>query len=248
MSEPRKIPLGVVGLIFTIAFLAVLLANSLQAQSGVISLHYFPAVAKAGEPVVVTLSITDPDTVSHDYRVTMFVGSSEVLSSVSQVAPSSLQLFQYTRVAPPTGSALRVYGEVKNLDNGVEYSETILIPPSPPELWLSFASFSSFATTFASTASGGQSGARALDYYVSAVGGTSSLVQSAPTLAPINVGILSTIILVCILFFLDMSDPTYGGVGARLSLFRRRYALLASALLLMFLGVVYTWIVVLLSG
>ena len=64
---------------------------------------------------------------------------------------------------------------------------------------------------------------------------------------PINVELNVSISLIGLLIFLELTDPSYGKLGKRVTQLRGRYGLLAASLLLIFVGMVFTQIVMLLT-
>ena len=232
----REVALGFIGL-----FLCIMLVNSLEVQSSPLTLGYFPTVTKEREPLDVTVQVRNTAAEPQRYLVRMFMDGVKIFSSESEIDSLSSQSFTYTRASPKMGSAFRFYAEALNLETGVKHSDVILVPPSPPEVWLSFAAFSSFATSLTSTSS--MSSSLTIAYYQSMMG----LMSTQFPLSPVNVGLTLSICLIGILVFLELADPSYSGVGRRVRQLRSRYGFLAAILLLIFVGIVLTRIVMVIA-
>ncbi len=231
-------------LIFIVVFLSILLLNSLSMQRNILTLEYFPTVTREDEPFTITASVRNTDYEPRTYRVSIFVDGQQVLATESRLDASTTQSFTYTRASPELGSAVRIYAEALNQETGVKFSDIILVPQSPPEVWLSFAAFSSFATSLTSSSSSAMSSSFTIRYY------QNTMNISAPEgsfLSPINVGLVISIVLIVLLIFIEITDPSYGKLGRRVKQLRSKYGLLAGSLLMIFLGMVLTRIVMIIA-
>ena len=165
------------------------------------------------------------------------------MTSRLRLEPMSVQSFTYTRPSPMLGSAVRIYAEAVNLNTGEKYSQVLLVPQSPPEVWLSFSAFSGFATTSTSTSS-----ISTITYYQYVMSILSATQPSTAMQPYVNAGFTISIILIGLLMFLEITDPSYGEVGKRIAPLRNKYGLLVISLLLIFAGMVLTKIVMLVGG
>jgi len=229
-------------------FLAVLLVNTLGQQSGTLSLIYAPTVMKEGQPFVITALLRNIGDVPMTYGVTMRVENNQVFDAMSRLDASATQSFTYTRASPVLGTSIRVCCEAVNLESGERYVQTILIPPSPPEVWMSFSAFSAFATSISSVSSSSTlSSSFTVTYYEKTVGMT-AIEESESIFPKVNIGVTISVVLISLLIFHELTDPTYGGLGRRMTLLRVRYQPLILSLLMIFLGIVLTKIVTIIAG
>jgi len=207
-------------------------------------------MARESEPFVVTALVRNAAHEPRTYSINIFVDGLKVLESTSKLEGASLLSFTYTSGWPKLGSATRIYIEVLDVESGAVYSDSVLVPSSPPEVWMSFAAFSSFATSLLSSSSSSSSSAMSstftIVYYLNVMGLSSALGQSA--LPFFNVGLVMTLTLVLLLVFVEVTDPSYGKLAAWVTRLRRRYGLLATGLLLIFLGMVLTRVVMIIAG
>jgi hypothetical protein len=246
-----------VAMIFAVLFLSVLCVSTLERQTNVITLSTYPSVAQANAPFVVTASVKNIASEPHTYDVKVFVDGAPVLSTISTLDAASLQSFTYTRAAPAQGAAVRIFAEVVDLDTGAKYSDLMLFPQSPPETWMSFSAFSSFATslTSTSTSTSAMSSTFTIAYYQYTMGlstlstsMSSTMVTSQRAIfSPLNAGLAVSISLIGLLIFLELTDPSYGKLGRRLAMLRGKYGLLVVSLFLVFVGMIFTRIVMILG-
>jgi len=229
-----------------ILFLSILLVNSLRGQSSTLTLSCYPVTARENEPFVVTATVNNMADKPHRYSVRMFADAEQVFASESRLDASSTQSFTYTRASPKRGTAVKIYAEALNLETGARYSDVILIPPSPPELWMSLAAFSTFAMSLSSYSSA-MTSMFTITYYLTTMGVSSTTRQPASILSTINVGFTVSITLIGLLIFLQITDPSYTGLESRLTRARSKYGLLAASLLLIFFGMFFTRVMMIIA-
>lgn len=239
-----------VALGFVILFLSILLLNSFGQQSGTLSLKYFPIVTRENEPFVVTALLNNLAAEPQTYGVRIFADGVQVLAGECRLDAFSSQSFTITRAAPKLGSAVRVYAEAVNVETGARTSELVLIPQSPPEAWSSFVAFSAFATSLVSTSTSVATTPSSMRYYLLTLGasGPQALDLVSTIVSPISVGLTVSLTLIGLLMFMEFTDPAFGKTGRRLMQLRSRYGLFAMSLLLIFLGLVFARVVMIIAG
>jgi len=247
-GEPKKHPTYLRRVEWAvILFLSVLLVNSLQIRSGTLNLTCFPTTPRENEPFVVTALVNNMDDKPHTYSVRMYADGEQVFASESRLDASSTQSFTYTRASPRLGAAVKIYAEALNLETGARCSDVILVPPSPPELWMSFAAFSTFAMSLSSSSSSAMTSMFTMAYYMTTMGISSTPQQSVSISSFINVGLTLSVSLIGLLIFLQLTDPSYNRLGSRLKRARSKYGLLVVSLLLVFLGMFLTRVMMILG-
>ena len=241
--------------LFVALFLSLLFLNSWIQVDQTLNLTYFPSVTREGEPFVVRAQVRNEAGEPRRIRVTLFVDGSEAMVSESLLEPFTTQSSTLTLPAPELGTAMRFYAEAVDLETGERFSEALMVPQSPPEAWMSFASFSSLTTMLlssssssslmssSSSSSSSMSSSFTISYYQSTIG-----LARAPAKWRINVGLAVSIILLVLLIFIELTNPRFGTLGRRLSGLRARYSLLTVNLLLIFAGLVITRIVMIIAG
>ena len=107
----------------------------------------------------------------------------------------------------------------------------VSLPSYPPQVWSSFASFASFSTSVMSSMS-------TMTYYQSTFGSDMGL----------NVGIIAAIVLIALLIFLELTQSVVEGKTiAVLGRMRIRFSTVTWILLIIFMGIVYTKVVMILA-
>jgi len=178
------------------------------------------------------------------YSLRMYVDGEETMYSESTFDALSTQSSTLTLKSPKLGTALRIYAEATDLETGDTYTQSLLMPQNPPEAWMSFASFSSLTTLLLSSSSSSMmSSSFTISYYKNTVG----LTQSAARLS-INIGLIASVTLIALLIFIELTNPVFGNFGLNLKKLRDRYSLLTANLLLVFVGLVLTRIVMIISA
>jgi hypothetical protein len=239
--------------LFVALFLSILFLNSWIQIDQTLTLTYFPSVSRENEPFVVRALVRNVADEPRRIRVTLFVDGLEAFVSESFLEPLATQSSTLTLPSPKLGTAIRFYAEAVDLETGARFTEAIMVPQSPPEAWMSFASFSSLTTMLlssssssslmSSSSSSSMSSSFTISYYQSTIG-----LARAPVKWGINVGLAVSIILLVLLTFIELTNPRFGTLGRRLSGLRDRYSLLTANLLLIFMGLVITRIVMIIAG
>lgn len=231
-----------------VLFLSVLLVSLFQRQSSTLTLSCFPASPRGDEPFVVAAAVNNLAGEPQTYSVRMFVDGVQVFAGESRLDASSTHSFTYTRPAPKPGSSVKIYAEAFNLETRARCSDVILVPASPPELWMSFTAFSAFAPRPFSSYSSAISSMLSIAYYQFLMGIFSSTQQAMADQSPIGVGHMMSIVLIGLLMFLQITEPSYRGIGRRIALLRKKYGLLVVSLLFVFVGMVFTRVVLIIAG
>lgn len=218
-----------------IVWLAILLLSSfwltVKGSSDPVSMAIIPQVPRQGEPVIVILKLNNP---SREVIVTsyQFYANGELLrEGTTSIIPGFGKTYKYVFENPvPLGEALNFAVRIHS-EQG-HYEQTISTPPYPPQIWSSFVSFASFSTSvmgFLST----------MSYYQSAFGSGVGF----------NVGIIFAVILIALLIFLELSQPLLEEKTILvLGNLRLRFNTITWLLLIIFLGIVYTKLVMILTG
>lgn len=216
-----------------IVCLAILLMASfwltVRLDSDPASLVVVPEAPKQGEPILAIFKLNNPSsqTVVTSYH---FYANGELLQEgATAIAPNSSKTYQHTYANPlmmgkQLNFVLRTESELGN------YERVVSSPPYPPQVWSSFVSFASFSTSVMSSMS-------TMTYYRSTFGGDIGL----------NVGIIISVVFIILLIFLELTQPLLRDkTMAILGKLRLRFATLTWTLFIIFMGIVYTNIVMIL--
>jgi len=218
-----------------IVWLAILLfASFLYSMLSVLhplSMVVHPEVPRQGEPIVVTFSMrnTSPEPSTAEY---WFYANGELLNSgTTTVFPSTTKTYRYA-YNNPLELGEQVNFLVKTQSELGNYEKTLSSPPYPPQIWSSFVSFASFSTSVMSSFS-------SMTYYQS----------TFATDTGFNVGLLSTIVLIALLIFLELTQPLLQGKTiALLGRLRLRFSTVTWILFIIFIGMIFTQIVLVITN
>ncbi len=222
------------GLKVRIVWLAILLLGSfwltVRGSSDPVSIAVIPQVPREGESIIAIFKLNNP---SSDALVTryQFYANGELLKEgITTIAPSSGKTYKYAYKNPfPLGERLSFL--VKTQSTQGNYEKFLSSPPFPPQVASSFVSFASFSTSVMSFMS-------TMTYYQSTMG----------TDIGLNVGLLYTIVLIALLIFSEMTQPLLQGKTITiLKRLRLRFNTITWVLFIIFMGIVYTKMVLILA-
>ncbi len=217
-----------------IIWMAILLLGSFwltaRGTSDPVSLVVIPQVPREGEPIITTFKLNNPysDALVTGYQ---FYANGELLmEGTTSIAPGSDKTYKYAYQNPvPLGERLNFV--VRTQSELGDYEKYLSSPPYPPQVWSSFVSFASFSTSVMSSIS-------SMTYYQGTFGGDVAF----------NVGLLSTIVLIVLLVFLELSQPLLRNKTTTiLKRLRLRFNTVTWILFIIFVGIVYTQVVLILA-
>ncbi len=212
---------------------------SLQSRSDPIGIQVMPEVVKEGQPIVVTFYLNNPSDKPASEAYSLYANGEAVMSGIAVLKPQSGRQFQYVyKDALKIGEQVTFVGKVKS-DVG-SYESSLFLPAYPPQVWSSFVSFASFSTSVMSTTSAISSmSMSSMAYYDQSFSGSKAL----------NAGIVISIVLIILLIYMELSEPLLAEkripvIGS----LRIRFARLAAILFVIFLGMVFTQIALIVGG
>lgn len=229
MWRERDIKLKII-----IIWLAILLMGSfwltVRAGSDPVSLAVVPVVPREGEPIIATFKLNNPtpQTISTEYQ---FYANGELMNKGTAVIVSgSAKLYQYA-YRNPLELGEQVSFVVKTMSSQGSYEKAVSLPSYPPQIWSSFVSFASFSTSVMSFMS-------SMTYYRSSFGSGMGF----------NVGLLCSVVLIGLLIFLELAQASLREKTiAVLGRARLRFTTVTWILFIIFIGIVYTKVVMILA-
>jgi hypothetical protein len=185
-----------------------------------------PAVPREGEPVMVTFKLNNPSPRETEVAYRFYAGGELLHGGTALVPALSSKPYQFVYASPlELGRQVNFLVEASSALG--ESSKSVSLPAYPPQVWSSFVSFASFSTSVMSSMS-------TMTYYNSTFGSQMGL----------NVGLIASIVLIALLVFLELSQPAVmRRTVAALGRLRINLSGIAWILLIVFLGIVYTRIV-----
>jgi hypothetical protein len=225
------------GVMFRLAilWLAILLPVSfwltVRDTTDPVSMVVIPQAPREGEPVVVTFKLNNPSSHALLTEFEFYANGKLVKEGTTSIASNSAKAYKYAyenRLS--MGEQLNFV--VKTHSEWGDYEKVISTPPYPPQVWSSFVSFASFSTSVMSSIS-------TMTYYQSTFGSDVGF----------NMGIITSIVLIALLIFLELGQAAVkGGPEIRLVRLRERFSTVTWILFVIFVGIVYTKVVMVLSG
>jgi len=230
MDKQRGVTLKII-----IIWLAIMLVGSfwltVRASSEPVSLAVVPEVPREGEPIIATFKLNNPssEVVSAEYQ---FYANGELWQEgTAIIAPDSSKLYQYAyENTLQLGEQVNFVVKVRSSQG--DWQKVVSLPSYPPQIWSSFVSFASFSTSLM-----GFMGT--MTYYQGAFSDNMAF----------NVGVLSTIVVIGLLIFLELTQPLIREkTFAVLRRLRLRLSTVTWILFIVVMGIVYTTVVTIIGG
>ena len=229
MDRQRGIKLKI-----TIIWLAILLMGSfwltMRTGSDAVNLAVVPEVPREGEPIIATFKLNNPSpqAISTEYQ---FYANGELMQEgVATLVPDSGKTYQYAyRNLLQLGEQVNFVVKTESAQGS--YEKIVSLPAYPPQILSSFVSFASFSTSMMSFMS-------SMVYYQGSFGSDMGF----------NVGLLSTVVLIGLLIFLELTQPLLRektiAILGRLGI---RFNTVSKILFIIFIAMVYTRVVMILA-
>lgn len=225
--------------IWVCIILLISLLLTMKSASDLVSLTVLPEFPRKGEPVLVTFKLINPYSRSIDASYYFYVNGKLLRYGRANLAPFSSKIYKYVYSLPISigeGIVFKVMATCENKN----YEKIISVPPFPPQVCSSFISFASFSTSVMSSM---VASPYYEDNFVSARG--------------INTGLVLSLCLILLLIALELAgavsedenDPVRLQRTGMLMLmrFKDKFNFLIWILLIIFIGIVYTKIVMILA-
>ena len=192
-----------------------------------------PEVPRADEPIIATFKLNNPAPEATTIGYSFYANGELLQHGTSILAPHSSKTYQYVyKNQLELGEQVNFVAKAESQPQGITCEKIVSLPPYPPQLMCSFVSFAAFSTSVMGFMASST-------YYESSFG--------APD-EGLNVGLVISIVLIILLIFLELSEPLLAEGGhIVLGKLRMRYATLTSILFIIFMGIVYTKVVMVLA-
>ena len=217
-----------------IIWLAILLMGSfwltVRTSSEPVSMAVIPEVPREGEPILAIFKLNNPASEPINVKYQFYANGELMKEGATTIPSSSSKLYEYAYTNPlKLGEQLKFV--VKTQSERGEYEGLISSPPYPPQVWSSFVSFASFSTSVMSSMS-------TMTYYQSTFGSDIGL----------NVGLVASAVLIGLLIFLELTRASLQQkTVASLGRLRLRFSTVTWILFIIFVGMVYTKVVMILT-
>ncbi|MDP3879581.1 MAG: hypothetical protein Q8Q07_04645 [Dehalococcoidales bacterium] len=217
-----------------IVWLAIVLLGSfwltVQGSLEPVSIGIIPQVPREGESIMVTYRLNNQSPEVLVTRYQFYADGKLLKEGVTMIVPGFGKVYRYAYENPvPLGERLNFL--VRTQSEQGEYEKYLSTPPFPPQVWSSFVSFASFSTSvmsFMTTTS----------YYQSTFGSSVGF----------NVGLIFAVILIVLLILLELTHPfLHRKTDAILHKLRLNFNTVTWVLFIIFMGVLYTRVVMILN-
>lgn len=195
-----------------------------------VTMSVIPEVPKTGEPIVVTFNLNNPSDVPSTTGYQMYVNGKLAEDGSVTISPRSSVKYQYA-CAYTLGRGEQINFVLNTSSDGGSYDKIVSLPAYPPQLMSSFVSFAAFANSVMDSMI-------SMEYFSDAFGTTSGL----------NVGMVVAIVLIALLIFLELTQELitnrkFTVVGS----YRASFGHISTILFIIFIGMVFTQVVMILA-
>ena len=218
-----------IGITWLCIFLLAGFLIAMRSNANPITMSIIPEVPKAGEPIVATFSLSNSTDAPSTTSYQLYVNGKLVESGSIAIAPQTSSKHQYA-YANPLERGEQVNFVLKTSSDSSSFVKAVSLPAYPPQLMSSFVSFAAFSTSVMSSM-------MSMEYFTNISGTTSG----------INTGIIISVILIALLIFLELTQAiTAGKGGTILGRYRLGLGNMTTVLFIIFVGMVFTRVVMIL--
>ena len=201
-----------------------------MAGSGPIAMAVIPEVPRADEPIICTFKLNNPTSEATMIDFSFYANGELLLHGTSTLGPHTSKTYQYVYKNPLTlGEQVNFVVHAESEEGGT-CEKIVSLPSYPPQIMSSFVSFASFSTSVMGFMASST-------YYESSFGSVDE---------GLNVGLVISIVLIILLIFLELSEPLPSSYLV-LGRLRIRFTTMTAILFIIFIGIVYTKIVMILA-
>jgi hypothetical protein len=196
-----------------------------------VTMSVIPEVPKSGEPVVATFNLNnhsdEPMTTSYQ----LYLNGSLVESGTTTIAPQASAKYQYAcRNTLSRGEQVNFV--LKTSSDRGDIDRIVSLPAYPPQLMSSFVSFAAFSTSVMSSMI-------TMEYFNDAFGVSDGM----------NTGIIIAITLITLLIFLEVTQViATRRKTAVIGSYRAGFAIMSTILFIIFVGMVFTRVVMIIAA
>ena len=201
-----------------------------RSSSNPVTMSIIPEVPKVGKPVVATFSIKNPSDTASATNYQLFINGRLVESGSTIIGPQKSSKYQYAYAnSLERGEQVNFVLETSSASGSS--TKVVSLPAYPPQLMSSFVSFAAFSTSVMSSMV-------SMQYFndIFDIG------------KGINTGIIIAIVLIALLIFLELTQAITSGTGITLlGRYRVGFANISAILFIIFIGMVFTKVVMILA-
>lgn len=213
------------GLLFKLVMLWIVilftgtLFLSVRSAADMLNMTVLPEAPRQGEPVTATFKLNNPSSEVLNTKYQLYANGNLLTEGDATLAPRTSQAYQYIN------SNILLTGEQINFTVLAQshlgnYRKTVSTPPSSPQIWSSFVSIAAYSTSVIN--------------YMNGFGDNPGF----------NIGIIVSLTLIALLLMLELLIiRNQGKTGQVLSRLRTKLSAVSWILLIIFIGMLFTRIV-----
>lgn len=227
-DRPVKFRLGLV-------WLGIILLGcfwlTMNGASDPVTMTVLPQAPRQGEPLMATFKIDNPSSQSAVIGYQFYANNVLLKEGEASIPAGSSKTDKYV-YGNPLQMGEQVNFMVRTQTPSGSYEKSVSSPYYPPQLWSSFVSFASFSTSVMGSMS-------TMTYYGSTFGNDTQA----------NAGIVIAMVLIALLVFAEITQPVLtAGSGGTVTSLRKRFSTVTWIVLIIFTGIVFTKVVMVLAG
>jgi len=212
----------------TFLLLGLLIATMSTANP--VTMSVIPEVPKTEEPIVATFNINNPSSEQSTTSYQLYINGKLVKSGSTTIAPHDSSKYQYA-YKNTLEKGEQVNFVLKTSSDSGSFEKIVSLPAYPSQLMSSFVSFAAFSTSVMSSMV-------SMEYFNDTFG----------TTAGINTGLIVTIVLLALLIFLELTQAIITGKRITIiSSYRAGFTTMSTILFIIFIGMVFTKVVMILA-
>ncbi len=213
----------------TFALLGFLIAS--RSAANPVTMSIIPEVPKAGAPIVATFNINNPSDGPSTTSYQLYVNGRLVESGRTTIAPQASSKYQYAYKNTLERGEQVNFVLKTNSDSG-SFDKIVSLPAYPSQLMSSFVSFAAFSTSVMTSMI-------SMEYFTDTFG----------TTARINTGMIVAIVLITLLIFVELTQAIITGRGSTIiSSYRAGFTTISTILFIIFIGMVFTRVVMIIAA
>jgi hypothetical protein len=218
-----------------IVFLAIVMVFcfwlSVRNSAEPVSITVMPLAPRQGEPEIATYKLNNPSSEPLVTGFKFYANGNLLRDGQVTLAPGASQTFELVyNNNLPNGQQLNFMLKTQSAEGN--YDKLVSVPPIAPQVLIGFISFATFSTSIMSSMS-------SMVYYQNSFGISNM---------GVNIGLIMVFILIALLIFMELSGTRIQGKSLALGQLRIRFSSVTWILLIIFLGMVYTRVVLILTG
>lgn len=222
-----------VSLVLVIIWLAIamsaIFAYGVHSASDLVTVSVMPQAPRKGEPVILTVNLTNPGALASPVSYDILVNRGMVQSGSVVLNPLATRKYSYVYVNDLELGEQAIF-TVRASTPHRQVEEVVTVPGYAPQVWSSFVAFASFSTSVMGSIT-------TMVYY------QDSFIQNQA----LQVGLVVAVVLILLLLFRELTMSSRHKVsGSTMVLLRVKFGVMVAILLIIFLGMIFTRIVMVL--